>query len=366
MANNTVTVSGMFGSGKTYFAGSPVVIDISGLEWPAGSPFNIVRVEVTYNGRKTGEFSSDTGGQSAISFDISSALRAIWSDYDFQDTEVAMADAALSPGGGRQASRGMRGYSITVYTEYMSSDDGGVFTSTAFGPFTGGRCMLGGLTERERYSIGAKENADASYWNRSNDRYGDASTKPWRSQSLERVGSTSITSWTDIGQEGTQSVFFPAPASHLSPAVTGEQDGATAHAPLVLRDSVPYTDFLFLNRRGAVESCSARMLEAMETGIEKKTYSRVERASFRPSRSVMAVRQGDPRRKWSMSSGHQTREWAEWWASEFLSSERHWMLYEGAFVPVIVEPARKDTGIYDSAKQQMPSVEFTVTMALEG
>ena len=50
MASNIVTISGMFsapdGPRKTYFADSPVVIDISGLKWPADSPFTIVRVEV--------------------------------------------------------------------------------------------------------------------------------------------------------------------------------------------------------------------------------------------------------------------------------------------------------------------------------
>ena len=55
MATNIVTVSGMFGGEKTYFAGSPVVIDISGLRWPTDehgnptSPFNVVRVEVVYS-----------------------------------------------------------------------------------------------------------------------------------------------------------------------------------------------------------------------------------------------------------------------------------------------------------------------------
>ena len=49
MGNNVVTISGMFGNGKTYFADSPVVIDISGLAWPATSPFCIVNVEVVYN-----------------------------------------------------------------------------------------------------------------------------------------------------------------------------------------------------------------------------------------------------------------------------------------------------------------------------
>jgi hypothetical protein len=67
-----------------------------------------------------------------------------------------------------------------------------------------------------------------------------------------------------------------------------------------------------------------------------------------------------------MSSGRQTREWTEWWTLEFLMARKWWMKYQGSFVPVIVEPAKKSNGIYDKAKQQMASVEFTVTLALEG
>jgi len=35
-------------------------------------------------------------------------------------------------------------------------------------------------------------------------------------------------------------------------------------------------------------------------------------------------------------------------------------------VPVIVEPSKKSITIYDRSKQQMPHVDFTVTLALEG
>jgi hypothetical protein len=79
----------------------------------------------------------------------------------------------------------------------------------------------------------------------------------------------------------------------------------------------------------------------------------------------MAIAKGG-RRSWAMSSGHLPREWAEWWTTEFLMARQWWMLYKGGYVPVIVEPAKKQTGIYDRTKQQMPSVEFTVTLALEG
>ena len=353
----------MFGDGKTYFAGSPVVIDISGLQWPADSPFNVVILHVLYNGDIAGYFMADSGRQSSISFDISSALRTIWSDYDFTDDT----NAAQSAVDGRtsQHQRSMRAYSLQVFTEYMASDDGGVYTRTDCGIFSGGQCLVGGLTEWERFSIGSKENADALYWDHSGMRNGDASTKP--TSSPERVGSNSITSWVDIQTGYTKSIFYPSSATPEPDDSPSSSRSWTGHAPLVLRDSQEYVDFLFLNRRGAIETCSGLTKEAMNINVDVKQYARVERPAFKPSRSLMAIGT-DGRRSWQMSSGYVTREWAEWWATEFLGGKRKrwWMKYRGRYVPVIVEPAKKSVGIYDRSRQQMPHVDFTVTLALEG
>jgi hypothetical protein len=340
----------MFGDDKTYFADSPVVITVSGLMWPASTPFAIVEVDVIYQGRIAGYFRVDTGRQSVMDFDISSALRAIWAGYDFS-MEVAAANNKTAG-----SARPYRGYSLKVYTEYLSSDDGGTFVRTSSEEFTGGRCCLGGLTEWERANIGAKENADVSHWEHSNPRNGDASTKPRTTP--ERVGSTSITSWADVQNAGTTTHFYPANA-------TPQSDGNSDHAPIVLRDSQEYTDFLFVNRRGAVETCSGQTLESLDITVETQQYARVERPTFKPSRTLMAIARGG-RRSWAMSSGLQTREWAEWWTTEFLMARQWWMLYEGKYVPVIVEPSKKSIDIYDRAKQQMPHVDFTVTLALEG
>lgn len=356
-----VTITGMFGSGSTYFADSPVVITVSGLDWgtPVTSPFTIVRLAVIYDGSVVGEFKADTGGQTSITFDISSALRAIWAGYDYSYELAAAAGTTYYV-------RSYRSYSLKVYTEYLDSQDGEL-TTTESDVISGGRCMMGRLTEVERSLVPNAESADASYWNGKNNRYGDASTKPVTSP--ERVGRDSITSWVDVSNDGTTSYFYAKTAG--SPAGAGAADSGSEHAPLVLRDSIPYTDFLFVNRRGAVETCSARMLEAMNIEVNTETYARIERPSFTPSRSVMAIASGG-RRSWQMSSGYVPREWAEWWTEEFLMGRRHWMLYKpkgaqaASYVPVIVEPAKKQTGIYDRTKQQMPHVDFTVTLALEG
>ena len=367
-----VTISGMFGSGKTYFADSPVVIDISGLQWPGSSPFNIVRVEVIYDNKVVGDFRCDTGGQTTASFDISSALKAIWSDFDFTK-EVNKANSAnqstgtsgFTPDTDSDHSNGVRSYrsySLIVYTEYLSSD--GQFTTTSSGKITGGQCAFGHMTEWERSIISNASEADMSHLQNTNWRNGDASTKP--TSSPERVGSDSITSWVDVSNDGTKIVFYPKGAPV-------DSDIPSQHAPIVLRDSQPYVDFLFINRRGAIETCSGMTKEAMGINTDTKQYGRTEGPSFKPTRSLMAIG-SDGRRSWQMSSGYVTREWAEWWTMEFLGGKRKqwWMLWQGPglnaprYVPVIVKPAKSDTNIYDKSKQQMPHVDFTVTLALEG
>lgn len=330
-----------------------------------------------YGGRNdvVGNFPRDVGGLTKIDFDISSALRAIWSDYDF-GPEVAAADMAIN-GTIQQTYRPMRRYSLQITTEYIA-EDGTLVTTTCQDAdgnklIPGGQCTIGGLTEWERYTIGKKEYADVSYYEHTGVRYGDASTKPL--ESPERVGRDSITSWVDVQKDFTRSIFFPANYNNGE----GEPDdqpltenGWTGHAPIVLRDSIPYIDFLFLNRRGAIETCSGQTLESMGINIKVTQYSKTEHLSFSPVRSLMAIGQ-DGRRSWQMSSGYVSREWAEWWAMEFLGGKRKqwWMRYpigdpNGTYVPVIVEPAKQSIGIYDRAKQNMAHVDFTVTLALEG
>ena len=376
MADNTVRITGMFGAEHTYFSDSPVVINAEGLEWPQDTPISVVRIEVLYNNAVVGEFNEDVGRSSKATFDISSALKAIWNGYDFAE-EVSEASIAKSGRRNGHYTRPVREYSLMVYTEYVASD--GVFTQTSFGPFTGGKCIMGGMTEMERYGITEPEEADVSSLEDTNPNNGDASTKP--NTTPEKVGQGSITSWVDVAQGVTDHYFYIRSENGSSSSDSSDSDssssdssssdssssGSNPHAPMVLRDSVTYIDFLFVNRRGALETCSAQMKEALSINVDTKQYSRVGKPSFIPERSLMAIG-SDGRRSWSMSSGYQTREWAEWWTMEFLGGKRKqwWMWYNGKFMPVTIEPAKKTISIYDHTKQQMPSVEFTVTLALEG
>lgn len=363
MADNTIHITGMFGAGNTYFAGSPVVINVEGLDFPSTSPIKVVRVNVIYDDRTVGEFSADAGNSTSMKFDISSALRAIWSDYEYEDELKAATDAKIGNSQNNYTptnsnhTLAMREYSLKVFTEFLN--DQGVWTQTESETFTGGQCLMGSFTEMERYILAS---SDVSVLQGTNVRFGDASTKPV--SMLEMTGKSSITSWVDVSVAGITQCFW-------TPVTIMGDDSVQAHPPKVMRDTEEYAEFLFVNRRGALETCSGKVKEAMNISTETSQYARTGKPAFKPSRSLMAFA-GGRRRSWSMSSGYQTREWAEWWTMEFLMASRWWMWYKaegqvrGQFVPVIVEPAKKNTVIYEKSKQQMPSVEFTVTLALEG
>jgi len=78
-----------------------------------------------------GDFHADTGGQTSISFNISDALKAIWSEYNYND-ELSAANMVAVGNIAQDSFRPMRDYFIRVYTEFLSPDDGGVFTTTQY------------------------------------------------------------------------------------------------------------------------------------------------------------------------------------------------------------------------------------------
>ena len=375
-----ISISGM--NSGTWFADSPVIIKVEGLDtyWPKkngkpSSPFNVVRVEIIHNSKVYGEVKEDTGGAASIEFDISSALRAIWAEENFSN-EVSKANKAAKGSNNHDdeyvwtSARYRHEHMYHVYLEYVSD---GILEKKDF-ELTGNNSysVIGGMTEWERSLIDDDGDKSVTHWDKTNNRFGSASTKPVSSP--EHIGNTSITSWVGVGASYTTGKYYASYAKQEA------DDGTKAanyeyrpHAPTVLRDSQEYVDFLFVNRRGAVETCSGLTKEAMEMGVSTQQYGRVEGPAFKPTRSLAALG-SDGRRSWNMSSGYVTRDWAEWWASEFLGGKRKrwWMRWKGPgmtaskYVPVIVEPAKKSVTIYDRSKQNMPHVDFTVTLALEG
>lgn len=312
-------------------------------------------------------FFAEVGNDTSMDFDISTGLRAMWDNYTFGDELRAAQDAATGILDTAQvADRACLVYKVRANTEWIDKD-GTPHEGSSYASSEESYGLLGGWTEVERFTGEGQPNIESLIGYIGGRAAVLASTKP--TDSPEIIGVNSIVSEGMITYQDSETAGSPVIHRQIFHPV--KEDGFnvatfSVNGHTYVRDAGrDFVDFLFINSRGAMESCSATMKESLSINISSQVHAHVERPSFVPTRSLMAINSGG-RRSWSMSSGYQTREWAEWWTMEFLRSSHHWMLIDGRYFPVTVEASKSDVPIYDRTKQELPHVDFTVKLALEG
>ncbi len=339
-----MTIGGM--TGGLYFAESPIIITLGGLSFPSSAIFRQVKLEVTttFNGvTRMYPYPSEVGDEVSLDFDISSSLRAAMLLYDFQ-AEIAAANQAIGGTSDVNVTRQAATFTLRAYYKYMLDgvlyDEQGVITNN------GGKAVLGKWDELERYTGVATQSLSSL----------SASRKP--TAEAERVGADSVLTEISIAENATSMTFTKASRQ--------QTDVFTLQGRTILRDSSQeYTDFLFVNQRGAVEAVSAVQRESLSYPTKTTASSLVSRPSFSPSVNTKHYPTEGPA-TWKMSSGWQTRDWLTWWATEFLRARMWWMRIGNRFLPVNIKPANESTEIYDRAKQALHDVTFTVELALNG
>ena len=120
----------------------------------------------------------------------------------------------------------------------------------------------------------------------------------------------------------------------------------------------------FINGFGAVENISVRSKDKLSYEVSGETHSLVQEASVRPSDRRYATK-SQPVGVYELSSGYVPQRWAEWYVQELLTSPRVWIQLGGKWVPALIE-AEDDCVIYDRAKPEMPHVDFTLRLAIDG
>lgn len=124
-------------------------------------------------------------------------------------------------------------------------------------------------------------------------------------------------------------------------------------------------NFMFLNHLGFIESASCMMRENKSYQINSTNFFR----TYAPTTDVKPTLYSTPtgnRAVWKMSSGFVTRAWAEWFATEFLMSSRHWMSINGIWMPVSITPDSDSVTVYDESKGEIAAINFTVTSSIKG
>lgn len=120
----------------------------------------------------------------------------------------------------------------------------------------------------------------------------------------------------------------------------------------------------FINGFGAVENISVRSKDKLSYEVSGDTHSLVRQATTRPADRRYATK-AQPVGVYELSSGYVPQKWAEWFVQELLTSPRVWILLGGKWVPALIE-AKDDCVIYDRTKPEMPHVDFTLRLAIDG
>lgn len=336
------------------FAGGPIIVEVGSTGVPSGAKMVMLKLQVdteTDEGRDVFLFSMDADGGNILSIDISSAVRSALSAFRYTSDLAAGATATTYP----KAS-----YGLTVWDEYMQ--DGEVY-ETAKVTYQGrGTAILGSLSEFDRFSlIGTPDELIKNL---------DFFTRKPAGDVCQQGEKVLVSKFVD----GTVTTY-----KYATDNLTGKQT-LGGWEVTVLPASAHRRQFLFVNSLGVLENVSAVMRESLTYDVESETFSLHTSPSYQASASIMTQKNA-PRAKWEMSSGFVGRDWAEWWASEFLCASQHWMLYgkgnrinpaEGEdaefdlWLPCAVSPANKSVQIYDRAKQQLPHIDFNVEVAVSG
>lgn len=120
----------------------------------------------------------------------------------------------------------------------------------------------------------------------------------------------------------------------------------------------------FINGFGAVENISVRAKDKLTYEVSGETHSLVQQASVRPTDRRYATK-SQPVGVYELSSGYVPQRWAEWYVQELLTSPRVWIQLGGKWIPALIE-AEDDCVIYDRTKPEMPHVDFTLRLAIDG
>ena len=329
------------------FIENPVVVNVGDFQFDPKATFKqaIVKVEVTsYVHKDVSEylFYADASEQDVISVDISSALRAGMNEYYPTVDEVV--------GNGKTYVYPMGTFSVTAWERSLY--DGMIWEENET-VARKGKAYYGGLSEYERHTMSHPADIfpgtiSAIYVTR----------KPAEGEVLE-TGMWRMYAWFINGE-------FRSYASKLTESKenTKESDagGVFWHQP----KTGTRVQFAFVNSLGVIETISAQTKESHSYQISSERKSLTSSPAYKPNPGITTHKTGG-RGVFSMSSGAVSREWADWWTTEFLMAKYYWMLMEdGSWLPVTVQPSNDETLIYNKAEQSLLHVDFDVQISLGG
>lgn len=353
------------------FVGDPVVVKAK--TTLTGKTF--LRIKITVNAQAhadaeyydySEEYSYEVGSDGIAAFNISETLKAaLYSRMTYDVGE----DGSIT-----QKAYAVR-YRITykeTYLEDMVETEAGETTSENY------EAITGSLTEFERMTASNADTTTLLGSGRILSRKPDGDIVPIGRKLLVPLVNVNSDTTSYTVKQGTDTQSYSkytrgelVPAS-LEINTSSLQEGElvvsasfeTGIKRYVVKENPLMRHFIFLNGFGLMESVTAYTRDALEYDIESNLYTPPSEISFRSTTRTANYAQ-PPVATFSMSSGYVSREWAEWWLTEFVVTRKAWMYENGKFIPVSILP-EETNDLYDRSKPGLLAVNFSVRCSFAG
>lgn len=306
------------------FIGCPITVPVTSATVTGSPTFRRVRLKVTVTDTIDHEFEFATpvsGNAQTMRFDVSSALRAVAEQYEYQADPETFSYPTYT-------------MKLDVYDDYMIDGQSyeGMDQHTAT---IGTHYCQGMLTDRERLS----GNHPSKY-----------SRKPASGTEIIFIGSTYIT-------PGATSAD---PSATRTTVAAGTSIAGTYVTPF----PTDGYEMRFINSLGLHESLCLRCQRGEETNI-KTTEHVVAKQETLTSFSRSITQKQDDREVWQLSSGALDQAWLRYYIHEVLMAEVAWLKVGGLWLPIEILPDESVVGV-DRTKANMLEVKFKVKFGING
>ena len=317
-------------------AGNPINA-ICTADSPAGTiTFHQLKFKVTsriQNGTdKDYYFTKPVNNNNQISVDISTAILAAYSEYQYTPTPPDSYPYII--------------YSVAVRDEYVLNGETHETEWVSSGSLF---ALMGAFSDYERMTAGGETKTPSKLTRKPDTSpevvaVGETYIRPANFSGGINVGQEPKSYQIDIGDEGPQTFF-----------------GAQLY---VVPPSPNRHEVRFINGLGCMESLSICTREKVDVNIniENKVIARHETFG-RFSRGI--TKKQNDYEKWQFTSGPLDKEWAAWYIHEFLMSEVAWIRVGGVWIPCSVEP-EETTTLIDRTKADAIEVLFTLKLDING
>ena len=356
------------------FAGNPIVLKAT-TDKSLSTDESMLRIVCSIHFEKVGESSMQFSDE--LSQSVENSGTAVFNLSDIASTIIKRIHAEMDMNSGSAFNDiGLQGIAVCkeVWVKDGAEKEGDSVSSSVIsvvpGAFTDFELIvkndidLVGITSSEPQRMTRKPDPGIIY-------KGETVILPMLSYSESR-GTYYVSVNSDIVNEGSYVIKGSCLDYVLSTVNAGFEGDLLVHLSKVgpwtggyYRTNTSDVHFLrFINGFGAVENISVRSKSKLSYEVSGDTHSLVQGISVRPSDRRYATK-SQPVGVYELSSGYVPKRWAEWYVQELLTSPRVWIQVGEKWIPALIE-AEDDCVIYDRSKPEMPHVDFTLRLAIDG